>query len=136
MGTIRRALAWAATATAFLAPAAFADEATCEAAWAAYRELQSTAVMDPSQYPLTTEGAAVRANCGRDALPVPPEADINPVLPRVRRPPPSPPPPGGSSGTPAPSRAPATSEPPGGATGMPRGSLIAPRPEPVKGTAD
>jgi hypothetical protein len=36
--------------------------------------------MEPSQYPLTVHGAAVRAACGPEALPVPPGSDTPPVF--------------------------------------------------------
>lgn len=58
-----------------------AESAACLDAKAAYAELVSRAVMEPAQYPLTAEGGAVRAACGRDALPAPAGADINPVRP-------------------------------------------------------
>lgn len=61
-----------------------AASARCDAAWAAYRDLKARSVMEEAQYPLTAEGAEVRAACGRTALPAPPGADINPVRPRVR----------------------------------------------------
>lgn len=65
----------------------------CEEAWAVYNEFKVRNVMEASQYPLTVQGAAVRAACGADALPVPPGSDVAP-LPRVRkhRPPVNPPP--------------------------------------------
>lgn len=62
-----------------------AASARCEAAWAAYQDLKARSVMEEAQYPLTAEGAEVRAACGRNALPAPANADINPVRPRVRR---------------------------------------------------
>jgi hypothetical protein len=57
----------------------------CEQAWDAYNRLKSASVMEPSQYPLTVEGAAVRSACGKDALPVPPGSDT-PLLPIIRKP--------------------------------------------------
>lgn len=68
----------------------------CEQAWKAYNEFKERTVMEESQYPLTVQGAAVRAACGTDALPAPPWADTPPP-PQVRKrkplPPPPPPPP-------------------------------------------
>lgn len=72
---------------------------TCEQAWLEYNEFKDRTVMEESQYPLTVQGAAVRAACGTDALPAPPWADTPPP-PQVRKrkqalppvpPPPSPP---------------------------------------------
>lgn len=79
-------LAWAQTTPA------------CEQAWMEYSEFKDRTVMEESQYPLTVQGAAVRAACGTDALPAPPWADTPPP-PQVRKrkqalppaPPPSPP---------------------------------------------
>jgi len=63
----------------------------CEQAWVEYNEFKARYVMEESQYPLTVQGAAVRAACGAEALPAPPGSD-DPPLPRVRRPrPPEPP---------------------------------------------
>lgn len=62
----------------------------CEQAWATYNEFKDRTVMEESQYTLTVQGAAVRAACGKDALPAPPKADI-PPKPRVRKPSPVPP---------------------------------------------
>lgn len=56
----------------------------CKDAWAAYNEFKSRTVMQPSQYPLTIQGAAVRAACGKSALPAPPGAD-RPPRHHVRR---------------------------------------------------
>lgn len=56
----------------------------CEEAWKAYNELKARSSMEASQYPLTAQGAAVRAACGKTALPAPENADISPVPPRVR----------------------------------------------------
>jgi hypothetical protein len=69
-----------------LASAAQAASSECDAAWAAYQEFKERTTMEASQYPLTAQGAAVRAACGADALPAPADADINPVRPRVRKP--------------------------------------------------
>lgn len=66
----------------------------CEQAWVEYNEFKDRTVMEESQYPLTVQGAAVRAACGTDALPAPPWADTPPP-PQVRKrksPPPPPPP--------------------------------------------
>lgn len=60
--------------------------ADCEQAWAAYNEFKARTVMEPSQYPLTLQGAAVRAACGQQALPAPPGTDAVPVY-RVPAPP-------------------------------------------------
>ncbi len=57
----------------------------CEEAWAEYNEFKARYVMEESQYPLTVQGAAVRAACGAEALPAPPGSD-DPPPPRVRRP--------------------------------------------------
>jgi len=72
------------------APAVHAQPSACEQAWADYNEFKSRNVMEASQYPLTVQGAAVRAACGAAALPVPPGSDTPPP-PRVRKPkPPAP----------------------------------------------
>lgn len=74
-----------------MAGLAHAAGSPCDDAWAAYNEFKSRSVMEPSQYPLSTEGAAVRAACGKDALPAPANADLPPRV-RVRKPrPPTPP---------------------------------------------
>jgi hypothetical protein len=57
----------------------------CEQAWASYNEFKQHNVMEESQYARTTYGAAVRAACGKDALPVPPGTDT-PHRPIVRKP--------------------------------------------------
>ena len=45
---------------------------TCANAWSAYNDFKSRTVMEPpSKYALTVQGAAVRAACGKSALPVP-----------------------------------------------------------------
>lgn len=76
---------------ALLGAGAAAAAQTCDEAWADYNEFKKRNVMEPSQYALTTYGAAVRAACGPDALPVPPGTDTPPP-PRVRKPKPPPPP--------------------------------------------
>lgn len=58
---------------------------TCDEAWSAYNEFKRRNVMEESQYPVTTYGAAVRAACGAEALPVPPGTDT-PHRPVVRKP--------------------------------------------------
>ncbi|OGP00253.1 MAG: hypothetical protein A2Z93_01310 [Curvibacter sp. GWA2_64_110] len=69
-----------------------AQPSACEQAWAEYNDFKTRNVMEESQYPLTVQGAAVRAACGAEALPAPPWADTPPP-PRVRKPkPPAPPP--------------------------------------------
>lgn len=65
---------------------ALAAGSECDKAWAAYNEFKDRTTMEAAQYPLTAQGAAVRAACGADALPAPADADINPVRPRVHRP--------------------------------------------------
>ncbi len=70
-----------------------AQPSACEQAWAEYNDFKTRNVMEESQYPLTVQGAAVRAACGAEALPAPPWADTPPP-PRVRKlKPPAPPPP-------------------------------------------
>ncbi|WHZ11174.1 MAG: hypothetical protein OJF60_001613 [Burkholderiaceae bacterium] len=54
------------------------DSAACSNAWSSYNDFKSRTAMDPSQYPLTIQGAAVRAACGESALPAPPGADTPP----------------------------------------------------------
>ncbi|MBS0316636.1 MAG: hypothetical protein JSR49_05880, partial [Proteobacteria bacterium] len=63
----------AVTMPAAAAPSA--DSAACRNAWSAYNDFKYRTAMDPSQYPLTIQGAAVRAACGESALPAPPGAD-------------------------------------------------------------
>lgn len=77
---------------ALLGTAGAVSAQTCEQAWADYNEFKKRNTMEPAQYPLTSYGAAVRAACGPDALPVPPGTDTPPP-PRVRKPKPPPPPP-------------------------------------------
>lgn len=79
-------------ASLLLGVASVAAAQTCDQAWANYNDFRRRNVMEESQYPLTTYGAAVRAACGKDALPVPPGSDTPPP-PRVRKPvkPPEPP---------------------------------------------
>jgi hypothetical protein len=77
---------WAAACVAAcfsLGATAQQDSIQCEQAWATYNQLKSDSTMEPSQYPLTVEGAAVRAACGQDALPVPPGSDT-PPMPIIR----------------------------------------------------
>ena len=67
------------TSAASPTQAAMDSSATaCKDAWAAYNDFNSHTAMEPSQYPLTIQGAAVRAACGRNALPAPPDADRPP----------------------------------------------------------
>ncbi len=80
-------LAWLALAGATAGSAA----QTCDEAWADYNEFKKRNKMEPSQYALTTYGAAVRPACGAEALPVPPGTDTPPP-PRARKPQPPPPP--------------------------------------------
>ena len=88
---MRRILTTLCIVLPLAAPAAPAPD--CEEAWAAYNEFRLRNRMDPAQYPLTVQGAAVRAACGAQALPVPPGSDT-PPLPIIRKPPrPLPPPP-------------------------------------------
>ena len=70
---------------ALLAGAAAQAATPCDEAWATYREFKSRTVMEASQYTLTTQAAAVRAACGKDALPAPAGADTPPRL-RIRKP--------------------------------------------------
>jgi hypothetical protein len=67
-----------------------APSTACEQAWAEYNEFKARYVMEATQYPLTVQGAAVRAACGAEALPVSPGSD-DPPPPRVRHPQPKPP---------------------------------------------
>ena len=68
-------LAFALAATA--AQAAPGHSATsCADAWASYNDFKSRTVMEPpSKYAFTIQGAAVRAACGKNALPVPAGSD-------------------------------------------------------------
>lgn len=66
------------------------SQSACERAWEDYRYFKERNTMEESQYPLTVHGAAVRAACGDDALPVPPGSDTPPPV-RVRKPKPPPP---------------------------------------------
>lgn len=76
---------------ALLAGVAAQAATPCDAAWVTYREFKSRTVMEESQYALTTQAAAVRAACGKDALPAPAGADTPHRL-RIRKPlPPTPP---------------------------------------------
>ncbi len=47
----------------------------CQRAWRDYNEFKRRTTMEASQYPLTTQGLAVRTACGEEALPVPPGSD-------------------------------------------------------------
>lgn len=91
MNRIKTRGRWLLLTLMLAAGGAYAQQ-TCDQAWASYNEFKNRNVMEASQYPLTTYGAAVRAACGKDALPVPPGTD-KPPLPRVRKPKPLPPPP-------------------------------------------
>jgi len=64
--------------------AAQTTSSECEQAWTNYNEFKQHNVMEPSQYAFTVHGAAVRAACGQDALPVPPGSDT-PPLPIIRK---------------------------------------------------
>lgn len=75
-----------------LGAAAQTTSSECDQAWANYNEFKQHNVMEPSQYAFTIHGAAVRAACGQDALPVPPGSDT-PPLPIIRKPKPRPTPP-------------------------------------------
>ena len=68
----------------FVASTAQAASAECNDAWAAYNEFKSRSSMEASQYPLTSQAAAVRAACGKNALPAPANAD-RPPRHHVRR---------------------------------------------------
>ena len=68
-------LAFALAATAAQA-APIHSSATCAGAWASYNDFKSRTVMaPPSKYAFTVQGAAVRAACGKNALPVPAGSD-------------------------------------------------------------
>lgn len=54
------------------------SSSACDDAWASYNDFKSRTAMDPAQYPLTIQGAAVRAACGKSALPAPANADQPP----------------------------------------------------------
>ena len=77
---------WAAACIGCLGLGAAAQTASngCEQAWTNYNEFKQHNVMEPSQYALTVHGAAVRAACGQDALPVPPGSDT-PPYPIIRK---------------------------------------------------
>jgi hypothetical protein len=79
---------------AFLSWSAAAQptSSACDQAWASYNEFKQRNVMEPSQYALTVQGAAVRSACGAEALPVPPGTDT-PLMPIIRKPKPRPTPP-------------------------------------------
>ena len=56
-----------------------ASSAACADAWASYNDFKSRTVMEPpSEYAFTIQGAAVRAACGSNALPVPAGSDRPP----------------------------------------------------------
>jgi hypothetical protein len=87
MTSMRKLIAMALFPAAALLGAALPAHAAspaCDQAWADYNEFKSTNSMDPSQYALTMQGAAVRAACGKNALPAPPGADLPPRV-RARR---------------------------------------------------
>ncbi|MBS0316727.1 MAG: hypothetical protein JSR49_06340 [Proteobacteria bacterium] len=63
-----------------------ADSTACSNAWSAYDDFKNRTAMDPSQYPLTIQGAAVRAACGENALPASRGADTPPRHILRRRP--------------------------------------------------
>ena len=80
----RYGFVWAG-ALAFLLVAAAAQAVpgksatTCTNAWASYNDFKSRTVMEPpSKYAFTIQGAAVRAACGKSALPVPAGSDRPP----------------------------------------------------------
>ena len=84
---------WTLVLYTLLGATSAAAAQSCDEAWEAYNEFKQHNVMEPSQYALTTYGAAVRAACGQDALPVPPGSDT-PPYPIIRKPQkPLPPPP-------------------------------------------
>ena len=60
----------------------------CEKAWTNYNEFKQRNLMEPSQYATTVQGAAVRAACGKNALPVPPGTDTphRPIVRKLRKP--------------------------------------------------
>ncbi len=68
---------------------------SCDEAWADYNAFKRRNTMESAQYPLTSYGAAVRAACGPQALPVPPGSDTprRPIVRQQVRPPPGPKPP-------------------------------------------
>lgn len=75
-----------------LAAGAVQAQPNCEQAWADYNAFKERNVMEPSEYPLTEYGKAVREACGPEALPVPKGSDT-PHRPVIRKRPPPPPPP-------------------------------------------
>ncbi len=77
---------------ALLGASATALAHSCDAAWADYNEFKRRNTMEPAQYPLTSYGAAVRAACGPQALPVPPGSDTprRPIVRQQVKPPPGP----------------------------------------------
>jgi hypothetical protein len=93
MNSMKKTLPLAAVVLLALgAGAARAQQKTCEQAWADYNAFKERNVMEASEYPFTVHGAAVRAACGTEALPVPPGSDT-PHRPVVRKPKPPPKPP-------------------------------------------
>jgi hypothetical protein len=76
LGAVALGLALAATAAQ---AAASRSTAACADAWASYNDFKSRTVMEPpSEYAVTIQGAAVRAACGENALPVPVGSDRPP----------------------------------------------------------
>jgi hypothetical protein len=71
----------------------------CEQALQAYTQMKSRSTMEPSQYPLTAEGMAVRSACGPQALPEVDPAALTPPRPHAH------------ARASAPARAPAASRP-------------------------
>lgn len=85
-----------------LANLASAAQSPCATAWAAYKDFKARNWMEESQYPLTIQGANVRAACGDQALPAPPDADVpgRSHLPPKRQRPHKPPKPAAKPATP------------------------------------
>jgi len=86
---------WTRTSTALIAAGLCGAyslvwaQSACDKAWADYQYFKDRNTMDESQYRLTVHGAAVRAACGPEALPVPPGSDDPPrVIVRKPKPPP------------------------------------------------
>ncbi len=86
---------------------------SCDQAWSNYNEFKRRNTMEPAQYPLTSYGAAVRAACGPQALPVPPGSDTprRPIVRQPLKPPPGPTPPAAVPVPPAPLSPPAAPAP-------------------------
>lgn len=78
------AVAWVGACLSWSA-AAQPGSSECDRAWTNYNQFRQHNVMEPSQYAVTVHGAAVRAACGQEALPVPPGTDT-PHYPIVRKP--------------------------------------------------